>query len=49
MDMAKPMVTLAKNISTKIRDKQGEISEVRVLLELKTFFKYITLYIYLHI
>jgi len=27
MEMAKPMVSLAKNISTKIRDKQGEISE----------------------
>jgi len=27
MDMAKPMVALAKNISTKIRDKQGGISE----------------------
>jgi len=27
MEMAKPMVRLAKNISTKIRDKQGEITE----------------------
>jgi len=27
MEMAKPMVNLAKSISTKIRDKQGEITE----------------------
>jgi len=27
MEMAKPMVSLAKSISSKIRDKQGEISE----------------------
>jgi ESCRT-II complex subunit VPS36 len=27
MEMAKPMVKLAKSISTKIRDKQGEITE----------------------
>ena len=28
--MAKPMVSLAKSISTKIRDKQGDITEVRI-------------------
>ena len=35
MDMAKPMVALAKNISTKIRDKQGGISEVPNTNEMK--------------